>query len=128
MSRTPIDPSMTHTTLADAVERGAGPSAELDLEIAEWCLQNGGVAGVNYDPRLWVERNCWAPTASLDVALSIMPAGWQLTLRQMDGLVRWGADLSHEGLDVEVFSTATSAARAITAASLRALSHTGGDR
>ncbi|KMS60010.1 hypothetical protein V474_07985 [Novosphingobium barchaimii LL02] len=63
------------TLLALAARCEAATCADyaLDLEIAEYGYQNDALFGVNYDPRLWMERNCWEPTASLDAAMTLVP-------------------------------------------------------
>ena len=65
---------MTIDELIEALEAATGPSDALDLAIAEWCYCNGAVAGVNYDPELWLMRHegfC----GSLDGALTLVPEG-----------------------------------------------------
>lgn len=62
--------------LAEYCERLEGPSGEVDLAIATWCYRNGAVAGVNYDPVLWIERNGGEFTGSMDQAMALVPEGW----------------------------------------------------
>lgn len=69
-SNTPTDAGGL-VELALACERATGPSDALDLSIAEWCYSNGAVAGVNYDPRMWIERNGGEFTRSLDAAMTL---------------------------------------------------------
>jgi hypothetical protein len=65
--------------LAERCERASGPVEALDLAIATWCYENGWVAGVNYDPKLWIIRN-GGFTESIDAAVSIVPkdAFWRV--------------------------------------------------
>ena len=60
--------------LATRCERASGPDDAIDLAIAELGYHSGGLFGVNYDPRLWVERYCWEPTASIDSAMVLVDA------------------------------------------------------
>ena len=71
---------MTIEELIAALERAEGPSDDLDLAIARWCLTNGCIAGVDYDPELWLIRNGGEFTFSIDAALSLVPDGWHATI------------------------------------------------
>lgn len=66
--------------LADRVERLEGSDYAIELEIATWCYENGSIAGVNYDPRMWLERNGGGFTYSIDAAMTLVPEGcaWSL--------------------------------------------------
>lgn len=114
--------------LAERVEGAAGPSDELDLEIARasyaGLLGNIGLCGysgrVNYDPAMWLERH--GPiTGSLDSAMGLVPEGWNWALLgEPDGYkvglqTRPGRPFDHAG------AHAATPALALTAAALRAI-------
>ena len=65
---------MTREELIAALQAAKEPSESLDLAIAEWCFENGGVGGINYDPEWWVARN-GGFTGSVDGTLALMPSG-----------------------------------------------------
>lgn len=67
--------------LADRCEKAGRQDDAIDLAIAEYGYHTRQF-GVNYDPRLWVERNCWEPTGSLDDAVALVPDGHEW--------LRWG--------------------------------------
>lgn len=72
---------MTKDELSGALEKATGADDDLDLALAEWAqakripmpppYYDGGP--INYDPRLWLERHDWQPTASIDAALTLRP-------------------------------------------------------
>lgn len=113
--------------LAARCEAATGTDRELDLEIADYGYRNGALFGVNYDPRLRMERNCWEPTASLDAALTLVPEQFRLgTLLEFDGEKRWCAKLFNRGKPGGLPACgAATPALAIAAASLRARSLSG---
>lgn len=112
--------------LAERVEKLEGQDDEVDLAIAVWCYENGGIAGVNYDPKLWIERNGGEFTASMDAALSLVPEAFRFILDKRpaaavrsDGYraVVWHAPIVlYEKMGV----WARTPALALTAAALRA--------
>jgi hypothetical protein len=63
---------MTREELIAALKKATGPSEELDEAIATWCYEHGAIAGVNYDPVLWLMRN-EGFTHSIDAALTLVP-------------------------------------------------------
>lgn len=71
---------MTRAELIAALEKATGPSEELDEAIATWCYEHGAIAGVNYDPVLWLMRN-EGFTHSIDAALTLVPEGlrWRVS-------------------------------------------------
>lgn len=71
---TPTSDREALLALADRCEKAACSDYALDLEIADYGYRNGALFGVNYDPQLWVDRNCWEPTVSLDHAMMLIPA------------------------------------------------------
>lgn len=64
----------TLLALAARLEAAQGPDDAIDLAIAEYGLR-ARQFDVNYEPRLWVERNCWEPTRCLDDAVKLVPKG-----------------------------------------------------
>jgi hypothetical protein len=101
--------------LAERVEALTGPDDAVDLAIAEWCYANGGVAGVNYDPQLWVIRHGGEFTASLDAAMSLVPDGYDWILGRTNGGLTVHAEVGNRE---QIF--AATPALALTAAALRA--------
>ena len=77
---------MQNDELIARLQAATGWDDDLDLALAEWAQDNnipipppyydGGP--INYDPRLWLERHDWRPTASIDAALTLVPEGWHL--------------------------------------------------
>lgn len=102
--------------LAARVEAAEGGDDALDLAIAEWCFGAGAVAGVNYDPQLWLLRN-EGFSGSLDAALTLVPEGWRW-------FVNWKCARCWTVVDDRVVevedATAATPALALCAAALRA--------
>ena len=71
------------TGLIERLEAATGPDEAIDLALAEYAWDHeipmpppyydGGA--INYDPRLWLERHDWRPSASIDAALTLVPGG-----------------------------------------------------
>lgn len=110
--------------LAERVEAATGATDELDLAIATWCYENKGVAGVIYDPALWVIRN-GGFVDSIDDALSLVPDKWKLRQIHFNAPCaddrKWNVQLrgGREGEDCFTAFAATPAL-ALAAAALRA--------
>lgn len=66
--------------LALRCEAATGPDDTLDMDIAYWCYKNGAVAGINYDPAIYMVRHGWSPTASIDAAMMLVPQEWRPNL------------------------------------------------
>lgn len=122
--------------MAERCERLEGPSDEVDLAIATWCYRNGAIAGVNYDPVLWVERHGGEFTGCLDAAMTLVPEGLRLMLSEWDDEKHlrskgpWQAVLCEPGSDASFdlmrgyrCDHAATPALAICAAALRARHH-----
>lgn len=123
--------------LADAVEELEGPSHAIDMRIVwaayegRWPLSCYNNEPINYDPTMWMERHDFAPTASLDAALTLVPKGWWWKVGECsissDATV--GPDFAHcpkdmlieldDGIDATI-EPPSSTAIALTAACLRA--------
>jgi hypothetical protein len=91
---------MTREQLIAAMEKATGPDHDLDLAIARWCFESGGIAGVDYDPELWLIRNGGEFTGLIDAALTLVPesAYWNL-LTDGAGDGYQAAVVSREGAD-----------------------------
>ena len=112
---------MTRAELIAALEAAKGPSDDLDLATAEWCYQNGGIAGVNYDPQLWVWRRGGNFTSIIDAALTLVPEGYQAVI-----WTAGAADVfaSTPGVHVYDPTQAATPAIALCAAALKARNET----
>jgi hypothetical protein len=112
--------------LAERCEGASGPDDTIDMDIAYWCYKNGAVAGINYDPALYMMRRDWSPTASLDAALTLVPEGWTYSANQGPSGKPHNWTLSTIGEEDTHYTTVTAraatAALAIVAAALRARS------
>lgn len=120
----------TLLALAERVEKAAAADWTIDMNIAQHGYAAGGLFGVNYDPILWVERNCWEPTASMDHAMTLLPGRWKLRGMQFSAPCaddrKWHLNLhgGREGEDRFVGRGATPAL-ALCAAALRARAEAG---
>ncbi|MGJ8477298.1 hypothetical protein [Sphingobium yanoikuyae] len=115
----------TLLALAERCEAATAADWAIDLNIAQYGYEAGCLFGVNYDPILWVERNCWEPTVSIDTAMTLLPEKWKLRGMQFSAPCaddrKWHLNLhgGREGQDRFVGRGATPAL-AMTAAALRA--------
>lgn len=113
--------------LIERIEAASGPDREIDLAIAEYAFDQRiplscyGGNPINYDPRMWLERHDWSPTASIDAALTLVPEGrsWELTQVVSEGIsiaFIWNMFEAGEGDSAE----AATPALALSAAALKA--------
>ena len=120
-----------HEELIARLEAATGPDDALDLALAEYAWDNripmpppyydGGP--INYDPRLWLERHDWRPTASIDAALTLFPSGkghdpWWMLKAAWRGKAK--AEVWVDGKGKPFRGEAATPALAICIASLRA--------
>ena len=65
------------TAIIARIEAATGANDDIDLAIATWCYENGGLLGVTYDPQMWIIRHGGEFTRSLDWAVRLVPDGWR---------------------------------------------------
>lgn len=110
--------------LAARCEAALRQDDAIDLAIADWCYRNGKL-GINYEPSLWLERNCWEPTGSLDSAMTLVPVGAQM---QFQNFGDTGGRSMRLVAPNERFVSAATPALALCSAALRARAHPSIDR
>ena len=77
--------------LIERIEAASGPDRGTDLAIAEFAFDQRipppcyGGRPTNYDPRMWLARHGWSPTASIDAALTLVPEGFEWSLEYQAG-------------------------------------------
>lgn len=120
----PSDPAAEELeTLIERLTKAEAGSDDLDLAIAEWCFANGAIAGVNYDPQLWIIRNGGEFTTSVDTALALVPEGMNYILgrgRTRSDEPLFGAQILHDQTVITEGETDAGLATAICIAALRA--------
>jgi len=116
---------MDNQKLSARVEALEGPDREADAEIARAC-------GAEYGPKsgwcdnesgdYWTVENCALHyTASLDVAMSLVPEGYGYEVRSMDGLERHIAGCFFDDTgEPDFWAQAATPAIALCAAALKA--------
>jgi hypothetical protein len=113
---------MSMLELAERCEAGDGPDDALAMAIVRLDYDTpGGIGlGCNYDPVLWMDRHGLDPVTSMDAAMMLIPDGRHTEIAMQDrhsGRWKWGL---RGGFGVRSEARASSAARALTAAALRA--------
>lgn len=108
--------------LIERVEKATGPDRELGKDILRfigWVRENDGT-WVSPKGQAWFDYNPGFPnpTASLDAAKTLIPAGWEWALYSEDG--RKCAEMGDPSLNI-TSEHETSEELALTAATLKAI-------
>lgn len=74
------------SALIARIEAATGQDDAIDLAIATWCFNNGGMLDVTYDPQLWIIRCGGEFTGSVDWAIRLVPADywWGIIMRSAE--------------------------------------------
>lgn len=111
---------MQENEMIARIEAAEGSFDTLELELARWCYANGGIAGINYDPRLWIERHCWEPLRSIDQAAALVPDGHEWIRKSSRSMTVYKVPPDDKTWALHHDAAGYTPAAALTAAALRA--------